>query len=276
MTFTNFAALPRATARSTLLLLTIGAFTVMPARAEMYKCVQPDGSVLYQQTPCAVGTQKALDAESRVREEEARKQREATLKKAAQDEASREAKALEEVNREFKERAEASREAKLRNESAAEVPAKVSAPSATSALSLAAFERSPFFRKHKLISKDEWVLKSGGKNYSYSFPDPENLYSGIGVELNSNPVNVTKISVSWYGKSINEPATLTKLKEDFLRDLLASTILDIKPDTLISYVRGQKDKNYPDGGNAIPRKRLNGIAVYCGTVGDTLIVGIER
>lgn len=120
MTFTNFAALPGATASSILLVLIIGAFTVTPARAEMYKCVQPDGRVLYQQTPCPVGAQKALDAESRAREDEARKQREATLKKAAQDEANREAKALEEVNREFKARAEANREVKQMNEISAE------------------------------------------------------------------------------------------------------------------------------------------------------------
>jgi hypothetical protein len=64
--------------------------------------------------------------------------------------------------------------------------------------------------------------------------------------------------------------------QDFLRDLLGSTFPDIKPNALISYVRGQKGKNYPGGGNAIPRKRLNGAGVYCGTVGETLIVGIER
>ena len=149
-------------------------------------------------------------------------------------------------------------------------------PSVARALSVVDFERSPFFQKHKLVSKDEWALKSGGKNYSYSFADPENLYSGIGVALSSNPASVTEISVSWHGKSTYEPATLARLKENFLRDLLRSTFSDIKADALISYVRAQKGKNYPGGGNAIPRKRLNGVNIYCGTVGETLIVGIER
>jgi hypothetical protein len=149
-------------------------------------------------------------------------------------------------------------------------------PSAANALSVVDFERSPFFQKHKLVSKDEWALKSGGKNYYYSLADPENSYSGIGVELSSDPANVKKISVSWHGKSTPEPATFTRPKEVFLRDLLGSTFSDIKPDALISYVGGQKGKNYPGGGNVIPRKRLDGVGVYCGTVGSTLIVGIER
>ena len=121
MIFANFVARSHATASSILLVLIMGAYAVMPARAEMYKCVQPDGRILYQQTPCAVGTQKALDPKARARQEEARKQHEVTLKKAAQDEANREAKALEEVNREFKERAEANREVKQRNEISAEI-----------------------------------------------------------------------------------------------------------------------------------------------------------
>lgn len=153
---------------------------------------------------------------------------------------------------------------------------EIGVPSAASALSVVDFERSPFFQKHKFVSKDEWALKSGGKNYYYSFADPDNPDSGIGVELSSNPANVRKISVSWNGKSTYEPATFTRMKEGFLRDLLGSTVSDIKPDALVSYVRGQKGKNYPGGGNVIPRKRLNGVSVYCGTVGETLIVGIER
>lgn len=148
--------------------------------------------------------------------------------------------------------------------------------SAARALTVTDFERSPFFQKHKLVRKDEWALKSGGKNFSYSFADPENPYSGIGIELSSNPADATRLSVSWHGNSTNEPATFTGSKENFLRDLLKSTYSDVQPEPLISYIRARQGKRYPGGGDAIPRKRIEGVSVYCGTVGETLIVGIER
>lgn len=81
------------------------------------------------------------------------------------------------------------------------------------------FKRSSFFQKRKLVRKDEWALRSGGKNFYYSFVDPENSDSGIAVELSSNPVDARKIAVSWNGKSTGDPARFTGLKESFLRDL---------------------------------------------------------
>jgi hypothetical protein len=150
------------------------------------------------------------------------------------------------------------------------------ASSPARALAIMDFERSPFFQKHRLVRKDEWALKSGGKNYSYSFADPENSYSGIGIELSSNPADVKKISVSWHGKSTNEPARFTKAKENFIRDLLSSSFSDAKPEAVISYVRAQQGKRFPGGGNEMPRKTIGGIGVYSGTVGETLIVGVER
>lgn len=150
------------------------------------------------------------------------------------------------------------------------------ASSPVRALAIADFERSPFFQKHRPIRKDEWALKSGGKNYSYSFADPDNSYAEIGVELSSNPADVREISVSWNGKSINEPARLTKSKENFIRDLLSSSFSDVKPEAVISYARAQQGKRFPGGSNEIPRKSVSGVGVYSGTVGETLIVGVER
>jgi len=144
------------------------------------------------------------------------------------------------------------------------------------ALAVRDFERSSFFQKHRLVRKDEWALKSGGKNFHYSFADPENADSGIAVELSSNPADARKIAISWHGKSTKEPARFTRPKESFLRDLLTSTISDAKADALIVYVRAQQGKRYPGGGDAIPRKAVDGMSIYSGTVGETLIVGVER
>lgn len=36
-------------------------FAVAPAQAAVYRCQQPDGHFVYQDTPCATGTQKTID-----------------------------------------------------------------------------------------------------------------------------------------------------------------------------------------------------------------------
>ena len=113
-------------------------------------------------------------------------------------------------------------------------------------------------------------------NYHYSFPDPENPYSKLSVELSSSPNDLKRIGVQWYGESTLHPAAFTSPKESFLRELLAATLPDIKVETVISYVRSQKAKDYPGGGNAIPRKTLGGVRVYSGTCGEALIVGFEK
>jgi hypothetical protein len=144
-----------------------------------------------------------------------------------------------------------------------------------STLSIALFERSAFLQKYKPTSKENWGLNTGGRNFSYSFSDPENADSSRGIEMSSNPTNLTKLSLSWNGKSTLAPAKFTKTKEEFLRDLLASTYPSIKANDLIAYVRQQQGKNYPGGGSAMPRKKLAGATVQCGTVGETLIVSVE-
>jgi len=58
------------------------------ATADIYKCKQPDGETIYQQTPCAGGEQKVLDdRQARVREAEEQK-RKALLRTASHPGAS--------------------------------------------------------------------------------------------------------------------------------------------------------------------------------------------
>lgn len=144
-----------------------------------------------------------------------------------------------------------------------------------SPLSVAIFERSAFLQKYKPTSRENWGLNTGGRSYSYSFSDPENADSSRGIGMSSNPSNLTRMSLSWNGKSTLAPAKFTKAKEEFLRDLLASTYPSVKADDLIAYVRQQQGKNYPGGGSTMPRKKLAGATVQCGTVGETLIVSVE-
>jgi hypothetical protein len=144
-----------------------------------------------------------------------------------------------------------------------------------SALSIALFERSVFLQKYKPTSKENWGLNTGGKTFNYSFSDPENADSSRSIGMSSDPTNLTKMSLSWNGKSTLAPAKFTKVKEEFLRDLLASTYPSIKANDLIEYVGQQQGRNYPGGGNTMPRKQLAGAAVQCGTVGETLIVSVE-
>lgn len=144
------------------------------------------------------------------------------------------------------------------------------------ALSIASFENSSFLKNYRLREKDSWSLKSGGRNFFYGFHDPENSYSGISVELSASASDIKKIAVSWYGASTYQPATLTKTKQQFLRDLLLVVIPTVSPDKVIGYVRSHQSKNYPGGGNSIPRARIEKITIYAGTVGEALIVGIEK
>jgi hypothetical protein len=143
-------------------------------------------------------------------------------------------------------------------------------------LSIVSFERSPFFQKHQSTDKDQWKLKTGGTNYSYSFPDPENDFSGMGVELNSDPDDVREIGVMWHGQSTLQPPTLTAPKENFLRDLLAASLPKVNSDNVIAYIRSQKGKNYPGGGSVMPRKKISGIKVHTGICGSSLVVGFEK
>lgn len=152
----------------------------------------------------------------------------------------------------------------------------VNSPRVDNKLSITSFESSSFLQKHKPAKKDQWKLKSGGMNYYYRFPDPENPYSNISVELSSAADDLKEFAVEWYGESTLKPAAFTSSKESFLRDLLATILPQVKADTVISYVRSQRGKDYPGGGNAIPRKDVGGVLVYSGTCGEALIVGFEK
>jgi hypothetical protein len=143
-------------------------------------------------------------------------------------------------------------------------------------LSIADFESSGFYEKSSLVRKNIWPLRSGGKNFSYSYEDPENSHSSISVELSSNPSNIKKIVISWSGRSTRRAPRVTKVKERFLRDLLAVVAPAIDFNNAIAYAKSQEAKTYDIGGDAMPRKRFGKAALYAGIVGGTLIVGIDR
>lgn len=59
------------------------AGAAMSAWADVYRCTAPDGSVAYQQSPCAAGTQKTIDdADTKARQRAQAQQREAAAQAA--------------------------------------------------------------------------------------------------------------------------------------------------------------------------------------------------
>lgn len=144
-------------------------------------------------------------------------------------------------------------------------------------LTISQFEKSVLFQKYKLISKDHWSLRAGGINFWYSFPDPDNPDNqNASVEMSSEPADIRTLAISWIGESTSNPASLTRRRELFLREVLQATYPDIDSTAIAAFVRAEQRKRYPGGGNAMPRKRLASASVHAGTVGSRLIVGIER
>ena len=143
-------------------------------------------------------------------------------------------------------------------------------------LNLDGFEKSAFTLKYKPVRKSDWALKTGGTNYSYAFRDPEGKDRNVSVELGSDSLFLTRFAVSFHGTSISNPATLTALREKFLRDLLASTYPDISAGKLIALVKKEQTRNYPGGSDQMPRIPLGSVNAHIGTVGESLIVGLQR
>lgn len=147
---------------------------------------------------------------------------------------------------------------------------------AETGLTITELERSPLFGKYKYIEKDAWNLRSGGTNHYYRFNDLENQYSAFTIEATSKDGFIKRTSISWHGKSTYNPATLTKIKEDFLRTLIEVTYSSVDPDNVVAYVKKQQNKNYSGGSGAMPRITIKNVNIYSGTVGEALIVGIEQ
>lgn len=157
----------------------------------------------------------------------------------------------------------------------ADLPPAPSSATKNFLTSAKAFETSDFFKKNA-PKKDSWPLKTGGINNSYSFDDTENLSTSINVSMTETKHGTSNVSVIWYGKSTRAPARMTKTKEAFLADLLRNAAPDISPQQVIEYIKKVGSKDYPDGSTVMPRTSIRGIKMYAGSVGESLIVGIER
>jgi len=138
-----------------------------------------------------------------------------------------------------------------------------------------AFETSGFFKKNT-PKKDSWTLKTGGMNNSYSFDDTENLSTSINVSMTETKQGTSNVTVIWYGKSTRAPARMTKTKEAFLTDLLRNAAPGISPQQVIADIKKVGSKDYPDGSTVMPRTSIAGIKMYAGSIGESLIIGIER
>lgn len=143
-------------------------------------------------------------------------------------------------------------------------------------LTIKDFERSNFLAAHPLAEKSKWALKSGGSNFSYSFADPENIGQSIGIELNSNPLFITNMSISFTGMSINNPARLSPTKEIFLKSLIDSTYPDINFEEFIAHIRSLQNNRYPGGSSTMPRSSLGDNSIAAGVVASSLVISIRR
>lgn len=142
-------------------------------------------------------------------------------------------------------------------------------------LTLDGFEKSNFLKTHKPIRKSNWALKTGGTNYSYAFADPEGTDQNVSVDLSSEPLLLTRLGVSFHGTSVANAARFTERRERFLRDLLSSTHPDVHIDRLIALVKSEQARNYDGGSDQMPRVSLGSASAFVGTVGSSLIVGLQ-
>ncbi len=137
---------------------------------------------------------------------------------------------------------------------------------------LAQFEGSPFYRK-LAPSRNSWKLATGGTNYSYSSADPEHQGERRSIELSGTPANIRAAGLSWQGRSVLKPAQLTSVKERHLTEFLEAVMPQLKPGDVLRVIRRQQSKRYPGGSGDMPRTVINGIPVYAGINGETLIIG---
>jgi hypothetical protein len=137
-----------------------------------------------------------------------------------------------------------------------------------------AFEATDFYRKYKPM-KDSWKITSGDTNNAYMIDDIENPGQSIGIEITEGKAGTNSASVSWTSTSNLKPARMTKTKEAFLTEFLRAASPTTKPDDVIKYIKKVGSKNYEDGSNAMPRTTIGGLHMHSGSVGSSLIVGLE-
>jgi hypothetical protein len=140
--------------------------------------------------------------------------------------------------------------------------------------SVADFDSSPFSKKYRATDKRSWKLRVGGMNFSYSYPDSDGD-SSAGIEMSPDADRVTHSSVQWHGESRQEPARLTRRREAFLRDLLASVNDKIDADAVVVYVKKNERLRYREGILTAPKQMVGGVDIRAGVVGSGLIVSLD-
>lgn len=146
-------------------------------------------------------------------------------------------------------------------------------PTTESPFSQAAFERSTLFQANTLQEKDEWELKSGGRNYSYRFDHPTLPGESMGVEFRPAAQAFTEGSIRWPG---DLPETVLDDGEArALRAFLAFIAPEADANAIVQYVRSQANTSYDGGSNEYPRKRFGAVDVLAGRTVE-LIVRVER
>ncbi|MCX7192432.1 MAG: hypothetical protein NTY60_02200 [Proteobacteria bacterium] len=134
-------------------------------------------------------------------------------------------------------------------------------------------EQSDFYKKNPPVKVDQWSLKTGGINYSYSFTDTASSYEQVGVEFNHDKTGKAHVSVMWHGSNISSPATLTIEREQFIIGLVNAIFPQIEIPKLIAYIRANQNKSSAKGWDALPRAEINGVRVYVGVDSPNLMVG---
>ncbi len=133
------------------------------------------------------------------------------------------------------------------------------------------FETSEFYRTQYFISKDEpYDLHSGSQNNGFSFKDLENPYSSVGVELTTNNKQIIEIGIHWNGHSVSEPARISNLKTEQIRQLALFWGISGQTTEIVNYVKSQQNQRYRGGSDQAPWKKMGPITIKCGTTGETL------
>lgn len=128
--------------------------------------------------------------------------------------------------------------------------------------SVAAFEKSAVFRAYHLQQKDSWTLKAGGMNFSYIFDDPGLPGESMTLELQGSATDIRSFDVSWPGDlPVNR---LDPWEARVIQQMLAVFAPGQNSAPIIAYVRAAAGRQYPGGGDSMPRKRFGALKVAAG------------
>jgi hypothetical protein len=137
---------------------------------------------------------------------------------------------------------------------------------------LGEFGASAFAKRHPPLRTSSWPLKAGGTNTSHQYVDPDSD-SNVTIEFEIDNNVIQRFSVLWLGESKIQPATLTRKREAFLRELLASMSSRADANAVVAYVKANQQLRYPNSvGMTAPEHHVGGLKVKAGVTGSSLIV----